>query len=74
MSFVEDWFNLLLTSQLVLAHDLHGVEATGVFLPGEDHSAESSSSYDLNLLEIVPRDQVLLLRILSKGQFRKMCP
>lgn len=74
LSFVDDGLDLLLSGQLVLSHDLHGVETTGVLLSDEDDPTEGTSSDDFYLFEVMAGHLKLGILFLSESQFGEMGP
>ena len=74
LSFVDYRFDLLLSGQLVLSHDLHSVETTGILLPDKDDPTEGTSSDDFDLFKVMAGDLKLGILFLSKSQFGEMGP
>ena len=71
---IDDRLDLLLPGELVLAHDLHSIESARVLLPHEDHSAEGSSPYHFDLLEVMPAHFLVQLCVLGEVELCKVCP
>ena len=74
LPFVDDGLDLLLSGQLVLSHDLHGVETTGVLLSDEDDPTEGTSSDHFYLFEVMAGHLKLGILFLSESQFGEMGP
>lgn len=71
--FIDYRLDLLLADQLVLAHDLHRVESTCIFLTDQDDSAECTSSNDFYLLEVMACHLHIRFLVGCESQFCKMC-
>lgn len=71
-AFVEDWLDLVLSEELVLLHDLHGVKATCIFFPNQNDSAEGTSTNYLDLLKVMSSHFLIKLGVLSEVELGKV--
>jgi len=74
LSLIDDGLDLLFSSQLVLSHDLHGIETTGILLSNKNNPTEGTSANDFDLLEVMASNLKLCILFLSECQFGKMGP
>ena len=55
-SFAQDWLDLILRENLVLAQNLDRIKPPCVFLSRQNHATESSAAYHSDLFEVINRD------------------
>ena len=66
-SFVDNRFDLLFSCQLVLSHDFHRIESTGILLSNKNNSTEGTSTDHFDLLEVMAGHLVIGFLFLSKS-------
>ena len=55
-TLAQNWLNLVLVNQTVLAEDFNGIKPASVLLSRQDNSAEATAADNPHLLEVIDAD------------------
>ena len=71
-SLIDNRFYFLLSHQLVLSHDLHGIQTTRILFSHKNDSTEGTTSNNFYLLEVMPSHFQVSFCVLGEVQFGKV--